>query len=266
MKSKSVLLLNERMTEPQSMDFCSGKIAYFTDGCPEDSSLNGDSLAIFPLNDNEGVMAIADGAGGTPGGNRASKLVLEVVSEQLYQSNQNLRDRILNGFEKANEKLLDLRTGAATTLFILELNKNQIRSYHAGDSMIMVVGQKGLQKFQTLPHSPVGYAQEAQVIKSELDVPEEDRQAISNFVGLSKMSVEVGSAMPLNINDTVILCSDGLTDNLNSSEISECIRKGDLLEAAQLLIQKARARMSNPKSIRSKPDDLSFILYRSVDR
>ena len=86
----------------------------------------------------------------------------------------NLRGAIINGFESADGAISSLGTGAAATLAVVEVQGHKMRSYHAGDSMVLVTGQRGRIKWQTIPHSPVGYAVEAgllQQVRAELERP-----------------------------------------------------------------------------------------------
>jgi serine/threonine protein phosphatase PrpC len=60
-----------------------------------------------------------------------------------------------------------------------------------------------------------------------------------------------------------MLATDGVLDNLYVDEIVELIRCGSLSKAADALAARARKRMYEPKLDRpSKPDDLTFILFR----
>ena len=63
--------------------------------------------------------------------------------------------------------------------------------------------------------------------------------------------------------DTLVLGSDGLFDNLHLEEITEYVRKGPLPRAAEAMADACRRRMCEPQPDHpSKPDDLTFLLYR----
>jgi len=95
----------------------------------------------------------------------------------------------------------------------------------------------------------------------------EERHLVSNFVGTSEMRIEIGPGLMLNPRDTVLLASDGLMDNVHLHEITEVIRKGPLAAAAASLSGLARRRMTVETLHQpSKPDDLSFILFRKPYR
>jgi serine/threonine protein phosphatase PrpC len=77
------------------------------------------------------------------------------------------------------------------------------------------------------------------------------------------MRIDMSSPCPLARHDTVLLASDGLSDNLLPGEIVEIVRKGPLLRAAAELMASAQRRMEAPGAGEpSKPDDLTLILAR----
>jgi serine/threonine protein phosphatase PrpC len=77
------------------------------------------------------------------------------------------------------------------------------------------------------------------------------------------MRIDVGAGIELRPRDTVVVASDGLTDNVHLDEIVERVRKGPLSECAAAVVELAEQRMSGADSaLPSKPDDLSLILFR----
>ena len=77
------------------------------------------------------------------------------------------------------------------------------------------------------------------------------------------MSIDIATPVELRARDTVLLASDGLTDNVHYAEIVERIRKGPLEQAASLVVDLAQRRMTvNHTKQPSKPDDLSLIVFR----
>ena len=86
---------------------------------------------------------------------------------------------------------------------------------------------------------------------------------VTNAVGTVEMRIEIGPELSLAARDTLLLASDGLSDNLYPAEIVEACRKGELERVAAYLASTCLERMANPQPDHpSKPDDLSFIVYR----
>jgi len=243
-----------------------GDIYVYAHRAPGKLTKNEDSAGVFDCKDNACVLAIADGMGGMPCGSEASKIAISSLGASLRQSGiveSGFRGAILDGIETANASILALGVGAGTTLAAVEIDHNVLRPYHVGDSMILVVGQRGKIKLQTISHSPVGYALEAGMLDENEAIHHDERHVVSNVVGDVEMRVEMGSPIPLSRFDTVLVASDGLFDNMKMQEIVDVVRKGALDVVAQVLINTCGQRMKRPELDQpSKPDDISFILFR----
>jgi serine/threonine protein phosphatase PrpC len=182
---------------------------------------------------------------------------------RAVNDNLDLREAILNGFDNANRSLRELSPGSATTMAVVQIENRTMRPYHAGDCAILVVGQRGRIRLETVAHSPVGYAVHAGLLAAEEAMHHEERHLVSNMVGCDEMRIEVGAAIELKPTDTVVLATDGLTDNLHIEEIAELVRKGPLQKAAESLCRLGVERMTQAGAgTPSKPDDLSFIVFR----
>jgi serine/threonine protein phosphatase PrpC len=118
-----------------------------------------------------------------------------------------------------------------------------------------------------MAHSPTGFAVEAGMLDQRAALHHEERHLVSNFIGTPDMRIDMGTGIRLNPRDTILLASDGLTDNVHAHEITELIRKGPLLDAVRSMVGLARRRMTVETVHQpSKPDDLSVILFRKPYR
>jgi serine/threonine protein phosphatase PrpC len=243
-----------------------GTAVVYVNRLPGKETENEDSAGIYPLENNDCALAVADGMGGMPCGALASKLVIEQLQDSLKKvspSDFGYRDAMLNGIDAANNAITALGVGAGSTLAAVEIFNNILRPYHVGDSMIMVVGQKGKIKLQTISHSPVGYAVESGMLNEHDALHHDDRHLISNYLGYPEMRIEIGPPMALSRYDTVLIASDGLFDNLLLPEIVDLIRKGKLSTISENLVTLCNKRMQHlDPEHPSKPDDVSFILFR----
>lgn len=259
------LWLGEDLDGVLVREFAGGTVAFTTRRDPHKQTPNEDALAIIPVSDTAGVLAVADGCGGQANGLLASQLAVEALCVTLANadSGTNLRAPILDGFESAFSHVRQLGTGAATTLTAVEINAGIIRTFHAGDSQALVVGSRGKVKLQTQSHSPVGYAVEAGMLTEHAALYHEDRHLVSNVIGADGSHIDMGLPRKLDKQDTLILGSDGLFDNLRQDEIVQLIRKGPLIDAAATVAAKVTQRMTAPTAgAPCKPDDLTLIMYR----
>ncbi len=223
-----------------------------------------DAIAVLPVAGRGVVLAVADGVGGSPGGRDAALIVLESLRVAVaMKSDENLQQAIFAAIEAANFRLMEQGIGAGTTVVVAEIIDGTLRSYHVGDSEVVVVGQRGKVKGRIIPHSPTGFAIETGLITEDEAMHHEYRHILLNVIGSSSMRIETAEPISLAPRDTVLLASDGLLDNLYMSEILEEARCGALAESADRLVHMAEERMKlMDASLPSKPDDLSLILYR----
>jgi serine/threonine protein phosphatase PrpC len=259
------LLLGQDLQEPSTCGFAAGQAAVFSHRSPHKEHLNEDAAALIACGDGRGVIAVADGCGGMASGQDAARLAIEWLERSLAGGPPDVRSAILDAIDKANRDVRQLGVGAATTLAAVEIDRRKIRTYHIGDSQILVVGSHGKVKLQTRAHSPVGYAIEAGVLSEEEAIHHEERHLVSNVLGSPDTHIELGPRRKLAQRDTLLVGSDGLFDNLHGDEIVEIIRKGPLVRAARRLVELATRRMSEAEpGVPSKPDDVTFVLYRQA--
>ncbi|MEZ6045982.1 MAG: protein phosphatase 2C domain-containing protein [Planctomycetaceae bacterium] len=202
------ICLQGEMTEPESGRTKLGEVIHYSRRSPDKESPNEDSLAVFTPTDRSLILVVADGVGGRRGGEDASRIVVETFQSCLSKFEwQNstpgvvsaateaitLRTAILNAIETANEEIMKLGTGAASTIAVAEIQNQTIRTYHVGDSLIMLVGQRGKVKLRTVSHSPVGFAQEAGMLDTNEAMHHSERHIVFNVVGSSEMWIEMGS-------------------------------------------------------------------------
>jgi len=243
-----------------------GDVVAFTGRAPDKDTENEDAVAIIGYGPNAVVLVVADGAGGLPAGRRASQIAVAALSGSLELAASRmmlLRTAILDGIEAANDAVRNLANGSATTMTVVTIEGRIARTYQIGDSEALITGQRGVIRTQTMAHSPTGFAVEAGFLDECAALHHEERHLVSNFIGTSDMRIDIGAAVEIRPKDTVLLASDGLTDNIHLHEIKDLIRTGPLGRSLDALVLLASQRMSIDSSTDpSKPDDLSIILFR----
>jgi serine/threonine protein phosphatase PrpC len=225
---------------------------------------NQDAAAVIPAGAVASVLTVADGMGGTRRGAEAAEIVVRRLGEAVAGGDGGkLRTAILNAIESANEHLVSELPDAGTTLAVVEIDGHQARPYHIGDSAILVFGRGGKLKLHTVAHSPVGFGVEAGLLDPEEAMFHDERHIVSNMMGCPGMRIELGAPIQLARHDTLLLASDGLTDNLSVEEIVGIARKGPPDRAVAALAGLAWQRMTEEHpELPSKQDDLTILLYR----
>ena len=261
-----LLLAGEYDLDTAAALVAGGTAHAYTRRDPEKETSNEDTVAVIPYGPGAAVLVVADGAGGLPAGKRASLTAVNTLAESLQSAMQRttlLRTAVLTGIEAANEAVLGLGNGSATTMTVITIEGSLARSYQVGDSEALIVGQRGVVRLQTTPHSPTGFAVEAGFLDEREALHHEERHLVSNFIGTNDMTIDVGATVDMQARDTVLVASDGLMDNVHTEEIIEAVRKGPLDTSVKALTSLADRRMVAPnRGEPCKPDDLSMILFR----
>lgn len=264
-----LIFSRQEMTCPHYCAIAGGSVGLFSAKSPAKETDNEDAAAILPVDDKRAVLAVADGLGGHQAGAEAAELALKAMVQSIQTEldsvagQSNLRTAILNGFETANRDVTALGVGAGTTIAALEIVGNTVRTYHVGDTEILIVGQRGKNRHQTVSHSPVGYAVEAGLLNEKEAIEHKDRHIVSNIVGSEDMRIEIGPIVKIRPRDTIVIASDGLFDNLRLTEIINLVRIGPLRKVVLQVSKLCQDRMVSPQeSHPCKPDDLTLLVYR----
>lgn len=263
--SENHFLFQQESGEISSFSRACWMASVFSDRSPVKDSPNEDALAIIPIDDETAVFAVTDGCGGMRGGEIAASLTLKCLADSLASRKDEptrLRGAILDGIELANQAVQDLRIGAACTIAVAEFHKGFIRTYHVGDSTILLTSNRGNPRYQSISHSPVGFAVESGLLDPELAMRHINRHLVSNVVGDPNMRIEMGPRIQMQARDTLVIASDGLFDNLPCPEVISHIRKGGLAKSLESLTKEATRRMRRKANRLAKPDDLSVIAVR----
>lgn len=204
-----------------------------------------------------GIFIVADGMGGVQAGEQASALAVKqtakVITEQLNHWNIDqadidlavlLRDAIKSAnlliHETARQQVA--LAGMGTTITAAVVRENFVHIGHVGDSRAYLVNQQAIEKI-TRDHSLVGRLLEIGQITPEEAAVYPQRNLIYRSLG-TYPEVEVDFYQrPLRPGDSILLCSDGLTNHLEDREIAEIVRAHvDPQIACQELINLTNAR------------------------
>lgn len=250
--------------ETRRFDMAGGDVLTYTSRAPDKLTVNEDTVGVLRIGEESAVFALADGAGGMPAGKKASQTAVETLLHGIAAGEEeSLLGAVMRSIERANQAVLGMLNGSATTLTVVTIEGPRVRAFQVGDSEAIVTGQRGKLKLYTIPHSPTGMAVEAGYLEEQAALFHPDRHLVSNFVGSADMTIDVGGEVSLDPLDTLLVASDGLTDNLYRQEVIDTIRTGPLDAALSQLTACAEGRMRDHATGQpSKPDDLSIILYR----
>ncbi len=200
------------------------------------------------LTERRGVLfAVADGMGGASAGEHASQLALTTIADQYYdESFKGLAPAALReAIEAANEAVYyeaessSEYAGMGTTASVLAVMGNWAYMAQVGDSRIYLFREGfGLRQI-TDDHSLVAEQMRNGLINAEEARTHLLKNLITRAVGI-KDSIEPDLfALELRLGDTLLICSDGLSNMVPDTEITGALAMQDLGEAADRLIAQA---------------------------
>lgn len=259
---QSPVLIHRAVRKLEELRAPLGEVVLFSQRSPDKQSPNEDSAMVFPLGDDRIVLAVADGCGGMEHGEKASKLALQSLAQALSHCDSNgasTRNAILDGIEQANQRIIRRLPGAGCTLAIVEVHQGTMRSYHVGDSKILIANQ-GTVRYESICHSPIGYAVESGLMPARQAMFHADLHLVSNILGQDQMRIDIGPTLAVDENDRILIASDGLFDNLGLEEIAKRLHDRHIRDGVANITRLASRRMKEDlKTQPSKPDDLTVV-------
>jgi len=197
----------------------------------------------YLVDDQLGLVAVADGMGGHQAGEVASATALEALRAAV-SSGDGVRDAVTAANDAVFEKSTsdDRLRGMGTTLTVGTLAAGgTLLLGHVGDSRAYLLHDGGLRRV-TVDHSLVEELIQAGEITEEEAESDPRRSMITRALGIEP-NVDV-DLYPLQVasRDRLLLCSDGLTGMVREAEIQTVLRdEPDPTRAAQQLIEAANA-------------------------
>ena len=220
---------------------------------------NQDSYAVLRRGDLsnrlDALLVLADGMGGTGGGDIASRMVAQAVPdamlEFLYESGGSKPDvdkMLRETFTRANHKVWTTRKferpdlkQMGTTCVVAVVNEDRLTVANLGDSRAYLLRAGKLRQL-TNDHSEVWQEVMAGRMTREEAQHSRFRNRITRAIGLGpEVNTDI-FPVPLQNGDTVLLCSDGLNGELRDSEIAQILAgSADIQDACDLLVDAALA-------------------------
>lgn len=201
--------------------------------------------ADLPLGNLPNLYLVADGMGGHNAGGFASQYAVETVVEQVGSCKEDQVTEILNkAITAANQKLRQKATedetmsGMGTTMVAATCRGECLQVANVGDSRLYVIGDTIRQI--TVDHSLVEEMVRLGGLNREQARSHPDKNIITRALGAQPDVVADFFQVTLRKGDTVLMCSDGLSNMVTDEEIYRIIKTtGELDEKARKLIDTA---------------------------
>lgn len=210
------------------------------------------------------LLVVADGVGGERGGEVASQEAVRIISHSLdWQPHlPAAAGSLAAAITRANEAILArgakerrLR-GMATTIVAALVRGAEVWVANVGDSRAYTIDERQISQI-TQDHSLVAERLVEGSITEEEAKVSRARHVITRSVGtLPEVEVDLFGPLLLSSGQTLLLCSDGLTDAVDDDVIQDIVCKADVRGASEGLVHAANGN--------GGPDNVSVILYRPL--
>lgn len=214
--------------------------------------LNEDSYFVYRNKNLLGGM-VADGMGGQNAGEVASAMATGTVKEYIINEFNpemdyvEIGEMIRRAFLKANERILDYSktdstlSGMGTTATLAIIYQEKLIIAHVGDSRAYIIEEDKIRQI-TNDHSFVQELLSRGEITKEFADRHPARNYITRAVGTDDI-LKVDVVIMDYHGETVLLCSDGLTNMLSDLQITEILEENEDLQSGV----EALVRLANKK-------------------
>lgn len=204
------------------------------------------------------VASVIDGVGGYAGGEVAAQLTRDEIIKGLDKLSGNITDQMVSALENANERIIrekevspqNEKMACVVTLAVVNIEKNIFYYAHVGDTRLYLFRDGSLIKV-TRDHSTVGFLEESGRLTEEAAMLHPKRNEVNKALGyetrieLTKDFIDTGDS-PFLPGDTILICSDGLTDMIPAGKIISILTTENNLHAkGRLLVEAANAAGGN---------------------
>jgi serine/threonine protein phosphatase PrpC len=211
------------------------------------------------------LFAVADGMGGHAAGEVASQLALKVLFSSYYDQELVLPSvmRLEYAIKIANRAIYEQsvanqsQAGMGTTVVAAVVHDDWLTIASVGDSRAYLI-RDGEARQITHDHSWVAEQIEAGVLTQEEARVHMYRSVVTRCVG-HQNDIQVDTfELLLDPGDTVLLCSDGLSGQVDDEEIARV--------SSQFLPDQAAGRLIDLANQAGGPDNITVVIFQVRDR
>ena len=215
----------------------------------KERSVNQDAFFAGEISQDIAFAVVCDGMGGANAGDVASQTAVKTISEYIinsYRRKITIRDflKILkNALISANITLYDMASkqeelkGMGTTAVVAVVKGNEVAVAHVGDSRLYLVNDEITQV--TRDHSIVQTLIESGEITAEAAAKHPRKNVITRALGVEEEVAVDTAEIVIKENDTLLLCTDGLTNFVSIEDILKTFKENDISQVPEKLVNLA---------------------------
>jgi serine/threonine protein phosphatase PrpC len=181
------------------------------------------------LDPDRGIFLVIDGIGGQAAGEKAADIAINRVRARLERQTGTAEERIREAITVANNEILHAAAanpewhGMACVMTVAVVESGRAVIGHVGDSRLYQIRKGEIRKI-THDHSPVGEREDSREISEAEAMRHPRRNEVYRDVGSREHAPDDPDFIEfLNIpfapDSALLLCSDGLSDQVTSAEI-----------------------------------------------
>lgn len=211
---------------------------------------NQDSYLTGELSGSVAWAVVCDGMGGANGGNVASAAAVKSISEHINASYRegmsanSVRNMLMSAISAANSNVFDMAQadanllGMGTTVVVAIVIGKVAHIAHAGDSRAYIINKDSIEQI-TRDHSVVQSMVENGEITEEQAKVHPNRNVITRALGVDdRIDIDYNEVI-LRDGDTIMICTDGLTNYVENEQILELSNSCKFYEYPEKLIDMA---------------------------
>lgn len=192
------------------------------------------------------LAVVADGMGGHAAGEVASEIALRTVLHAYYRSSCAPAAALENAFVAANQAIRERAAvdpacdGMGTTCSAVAIVEGLAYIAHIGDSRIYLLRQREFRQL-TEDDSLVGKMYRDGLLTAEEASMHPDKNVLLRALGAPDHAPAIAAdGFPLEHDDALVLCTDGISDQIEEATIASMVTRLDPVDACRKLIELAR--------------------------
>ena len=202
-------------------------------GLSETGSVRESNQDSYLLDATHGILAVADGLGGLPNGQRASSMTVDILHKKLLKDPAlQLQDLISAINEETREFGYNLNAaGFGTTLTMIRclFDQQQIEMAHVGDSAAYLVS-KGQARRLTIEHTVAARMVSSHWEEDMEDIPLSAHHPLTQCIGQELYIDPQFLNLDVQTGDRLFLLTDGSTKPVEEAQLIEALCLDDQLD------------------------------------
>ena len=212
---------------------------------------NQDSFRTEKINENLVLSTVCDGMGGVNGGNIASKIAVDEITNYVLSnynedlSSDEIKKLLYNAVYSSNLCVYNKSrenkelSGMGTTVVVALICNNKLYVVHVGDSRAYILNNNEIKKL-TVDHSVVQeMVSNGEITENEARM-HPNKNIITRALGVSKDINPDYTSMEFLDEETLLICTDGLTNYIEDEKLFSMFKNNKIDVLPDKLISYAK--------------------------